>query len=417
MKILYIHQYFSLASGSDGLRSYKHALALRDAGYKVTIFCLKTDRCDCGLTSKFRNNIRSGEVEGINIIQFNINYSNKLDLIKRSLLFLKFSYLTLKESLKDNYQIVYATSTPLTIAIPGILSKLLLRRKFVFEVRDQWPELPYAMGLIKNKIIYKSLLFLEYIAYHSADICIALAPGIVDGIKSKGVPIFKIKNIPNSCDLEIFKPLFNGRKKKPQLIKNDGLCFNSEDFVAVFTGAHGIANGLDSVLDMAKVVKSKGYKDIKFLFIGDGKCKEHLIKRTLNEEISNCFFISPVTKFELAEILRESINVGLMVLKNIKPFYRGTSPNKFFDYISSGLAVINNYPGWLADLIDKYNIGIAVPPEDPFAFAEALIFLYKNPLELNKMSCNARQVAEKYFSREAQTEKLIDIFDNISYRM
>ena len=405
--ILYVHQYFSLSSGSDSIRSYKNAIELSEKGYNVTVLCGVNGRNDCGLTGKFSNNKRSGYVEGLKIIQYNFSYSNYMGFIKRSLVFLKFSIFSLLESIKGDYDIVYATSTPISVALTGIFSKWILRKKFIFEIRDLWPELPYSMGIIKNKIIYYLLLIFELISYFSADICIGLSPGICDGISSKGIKKSKIKLIPNSCDLEIFFPLKLDIKKNPKLINK---FFEEDDFIIAFTGAHGLANGLDAILDVAKVLKDQNFFKIKFLFIGDGKCKPGLINRKEQEELDNCFFMDPISKVELASLLRESVHVGLMILQNNKSFYRGTSPNKFFDYISSGLPVINNYPGWLADLINKYNMGIVVKPNDPIDFSKALIKLYKNPLIVQEMSINSREIAERLFSRKVQTEKLVRTF-------
>lgn len=87
-------------------------------------------------------------------------------------------------------------------------------------------------------------------------------------------------------------------------------------------------------------------------FIGDGKMKPHLMDRVKREKLDSCRFYDPMPKKELNTIVA-SADVGLMVLANVPAFYYGTSPNKFFDYISSGLAVLNNYPGWLADMIKK----------------------------------------------------------------
>ena len=123
--------------------------------------------------------------------------------------------------------------------------------------------------------------------------------------------------------------------------------------------------------------------------------------------------MEPVSKKKLASLLYESVHLGLMVLKDIEPFYKGTSPNKFFDYISSGLPVLNNYPGWIADIISKYNLGIVVRPNKPEEFADALIEISKNDSLVREMSKNSRRAAEELFSRELQTKKIIDIFKNL----
>ena len=101
----------------------------------------------------------------------------------------------------------------------------------------------------------------------------------------------------------------------------------------------------------------------------------------------------------------------MMILDNVPAFYYGTSPNKFFDYISSGLPVLNNYPGWLADLITKNQCGAVVPLEDPKAFADALCQLADNPELRKKYGENARQLAEQEFSRQKLATQFVDFLE------
>ncbi len=105
-----------------------------------------------------------------------------------------------------------------------------------------------------------------------------------------------------------------------------------------------------------------------------------------------------------------------MILANVPAFYYGTSPNKFFDYISSGLPIVNNYPGWLADMIRQHQCGLAVPPEDPQAFAEALVYLADHPAELAEMGKNARTLAETAFSRELLAGKAVTFLESVVAR-
>ena len=124
--------------------------------------------------------------------------------------------------------------------------------------------------------------------------------------------------------------------------------------------------------------------------------------------------MDPIKKEKLALLLKNSVHLGLMVLKNVEIFYNGTSPNKFFDYIAAGLPVINNYPGWIADIINNYNIGITVNPDSPNEFANALIKISKdNSLRL-LMAKNARKLAESEFARQNQTDKILNVFRKIS---
>ncbi|CAN2039488.1 colanic acid biosynthesis glycosyl transferase WcaI [Candidatus Magnetomoraceae bacterium gMMP-15] len=402
MHILYYHQHFSTPDGSTGTRSYEMARRLIDRGHKVTMICGSYGGGKTGLTGSFKRGKRYGDVDGIHVIEFFLPYSNKDNFIKRSITFLRFALKSIGIALIKNYDLIFATSTPLTAGLPGIAAKWLRNKAFVFEVRDLWPELPREMGVITNPVVLNILDILEWLSYHSADACIGLSLGIVNGIKKRGIHADKITMIPNGCDLDLFN------------VENESDCFldNKDTLTAVFTGAHGMANGLDAVLDAAEELIRRGRKDIKILFIGDGKLKPSLKKRAEQEYLKNCIFMDPVPKKQLAKLIKK-IDIGLMILANVPAFYYGTSPNKFFDYISTGLPVLNNYPGWLTDMIKKHECGIAVPPENSVAFANALEYFADNRDELKIMGQNARVLAEKKFNRKKLADQFVNWLENV----
>jgi glycosyltransferase involved in cell wall biosynthesis len=247
------------------------------------------------------------------------------------------------------------------------------------------------MGVVTNPLVLAGLSLLEWLSYRTADSCIGLSPGIVEGIRRRSRVGLPIAMIPNGCDLELFQPGERGSLALPGIAP--------DDCVAVFTGAHGQANGLDAVLDAAAELQRRGRMDIKFVFIGDGKLKPVLRARAEREGLTQCRFIDPMPKKQLNTIVA-SCDVGLMILADVPAFYYGTSPNKFFDYLASGLPVLNNYPGWLAGLVTENRCGLAVPPRNPSAFADAMEFLADHPAERNAMRQRARQLGEAQFSRE-----------------
>src|SRR5690606_18982018 len=126
------------------------------------------------------------------------------------------------------------------------------------------------------------------------------------------------------------------------------------DFMAIFTGTHGKANGLGAVIDAAAILHSRGAKGIKIVLVGDGAEKASLMERVEKEGLGSIvIFHAPVPKARLAGLMA-SANVGLQILANVPAFYYGTSPNKFFDYLAAGLPVLTIYPGWVADLIEEH---------------------------------------------------------------
>lgn len=353
---------------------------------------------ETGLSGPFHRRKRSGVVDGIRVIEFDLAYSNSDGFLKRTWLFARYAMSSVRIALIERYDLVFATTTPLTAGIPGIFARWLRRKAFVFEVRDLWPELPKAMRVIRNPFVLGLMSMLEWASYRSAHRCVALSPGIADGIARRGVSREKIELVPNGSDIDIFT------SKGIQPWRPEGV--NASDLMAVFTGTHGDANGLDAVLDAARLLKDRGRNDIHIVLIGNGKLKSALVDRAQREKLNNVTFHDPVAKHKLAGLIA-SADVGLQCLRNVPAFYFGTSPNKFFDYIAAGLPVLNNYPGWLADLIKANKCGFAVPPDDSAAFADALEEAADNRAELVKMGKNASELAHTQFSRSLLADRWV----------
>lgn len=398
MRVLYFHQHFSTPKGSAGIRSYEMARRLLARGHQVTMVCGSYGGGETGLSSPFSNGRRSGCVDGIDIIEFDLAYSNSDGFLKRGMTFLKFALRSVGLAFSEKYDVLFATTTPLTAGIPGIFARWLRGKPFVFEVRDLWPELPRAMGVIKNPLVLGAMSALEWASYRSAHRLVGLSPGIVEGIAHRGVPRERIELVPNGCDLGIFGG--SVEPWRPAGVK-------STDLMAAFTGTHGMANGLDAVLNAAVELKRRGRKDIKLLLIGQGKLKPGLQARAEREGLDNVVFHDPVNKTRLAGLMAAT-DVGMQILANVPAFYYGTSPNKFFDYIAAGLPVLNNYPGWLAEVIKRSECGFAVPADDPTAFADALEKAADDRASLKAMGRNGRLLAEAEFDRIRLADRWVD---------
>ncbi len=396
MQVLYFHQHFSTPGGSTGTRSYEMAQALLAAGHSVTMVCGSYSSSSTGVNGDFVKGLREGVVDGIRVVEIELPYSNYDGLLKRTYIFCRFASRSILFAARTPYDVLFATSTPLTAGIPGVVMAPLKRKPFVFEVRDLWPELPRAMGM-KNPFLLGAMSVLERLCYAAADACIALSPGIADGIRAKKKR-GPVTMIPNGCDTHFFTP---ADRQQTNRIK------------AVFTGAHGLANGLHAVLDAAAELQRRQDSSVELHFIGDGKEKPGLVERARREQLNNCFFHPLLPKQNLKDKMAE-FDVGLMVLANLPAFYYGTSPNKFFDYIACGLPVVNNYPGWLAGLVTDNHCGLAVPPEDPAAFADALQALAADPPQRLAMGKAARALAEREYAREQLSRQFVTVLEEVA---
>jgi sugar transferase EpsL len=169
---------------------------------------------------------------------------------------------------------------------------------------------------------------------------------------------------------------------------------------------------LDAVVDAAAELRKRGRTDIVFVFIGEGKEKSALIKRAQHENLRNCLFVDPMPKKTLAQFLCRRANVGLMILANVPAFYYGTSPNKFFDYLASGLPVLVNYPGWMAEMVAAQSVGVVVPPQDPVAFAEGLMRMADARAVTAEMGLRGRSFAQREFSQTTLAQRCVSVMES-----
>jgi len=204
--------------------------------------------------------------------------------------------------------------------------------------------------------------------------------------------------IPNGCDIGIFHDSVT--PWRPAAV-------DDTDLLALFSGTHGKANGLEAVLDAAAELQKRGRTDIKLVLVGQGAMKAGLMQKAADRKLTNVVFHDPVDKTRLAGLMAAT-DIGMQTLANVPAFYYGTSPNKFFDYLAAGLPVLNNYPGWLADLITVNKCGFAVPPDNPQAFADALERAADHREELAQMGERAFTLAKTKFDRQILSNLFVD---------
>jgi glycosyltransferase involved in cell wall biosynthesis len=397
MKILYLHQFFTTPQGSGGTRSFELGRRLVARGHDVTVVCGSLIGGKTGLDGPFSRGKRQGMVAGMRVIEFELPYGNQYGFARRTAAFLKYSLRVSSLALRHPADLVFATTPPLTVAFPAMLCRVFTHKRIVCEVRDLWPESPRAMGVITNPLALAAMGLLETTFYKVGHRFVALAPGIIDGIIAKGRNRGEIMLVPNGSDLDAIPPI-----KTPRLLDA-----SDKELVALYAGTHGIANGLDAVLDAACVLKQRGRNDIKLVLCGDGQLKAKLEARAESEGLDNVKFMKPVTKDKVPALMRGA-DLGLQILMNVPVFHYGTSPNKFFDYIAAGLPVLVNYQGWIADMINQNHCGFVSEPGNAEALADALEQAQSDKQALRNMGHRAAALAARDFDRDKLATRLIE---------
>jgi glycosyltransferase involved in cell wall biosynthesis len=399
MRILYLHQHFSGPDGATATRSWAMAGALAEAGHAVTMACGRYAGARTGLEGAFRQGRRQGQVGPIEVVEFAIPYANQQGLARRSAAFLRFAGAAARLALQARPDLVIASSTPLTVALPALAARRLAGIPFVFEIRDPWPELPRALGAPAP--LLAALGPLADAACRQAAAVIALSEGMAATARARGADPDRVHVVPNGCDLDLFGPqIAPWRPAEAQ----------SWEALAVYAGTHGPANGLDALLDAAALLCDRGEARLRLLLVGEGAEKPRLMQRVREEGLGNVSFLPPMPRPALGRLLAGA-QIGLQCLAPVPEFAEWTAPNKLMDYLAAGLPVVSNLPGRAARLLEQGPCGLAVPPGDTVALADALAALAADPLRRARLGAAAREQAERHWDRRLLARDFVAVVE------
>jgi lipopolysaccharide/colanic/teichoic acid biosynthesis glycosyltransferase/UDP-N-acetylglucosamine:LPS N-acetylglucosamine transferase len=398
MRVLYIDQYFSTRKGISGTRSYEFARKMIKQGHTVTIITSASRYSSLYPQTQL---IRRLDIEGIRVISARIDYSQKMGFLRRLWAFALFMCAaTVLGIFEKRHDVVFATSTPLLVALPGMLIGLVRGTPFVFEVRDLWPRAPIELGVIANRFAIAALRVFEKVAYKAAKKIVALSPGMAKGIAETGIDEAKITVIPNAADLDLFDPTWN----KTELRKH---CGYEEAFVAVYAGTVGPANDLCTLIDVARFAQEQSAGAVQFRIIGEGNELSKVKSYAKEKGVTTVYFVDAMDRKSIAPYIAAA-DLGLTLFKDL-PVLATNSPNKFFDYLAAGIPCAVNTPGWTADEIKNADAGIYLDPKNPEAAARAICDLAKDPARAQTMGQNARALAAQKFERGLLLDRLVGV--------
>jgi glycosyltransferase involved in cell wall biosynthesis len=396
VNVLYLHQHFATRSGAGGTRSYEFARYLLRQGHQVTM--ITAQREAGGVHGE-----GTQKIDGIDVVSLGGWYSNHLTASQRIRQFLRFSWRASRLHARDlpvRPDVVIATSTPLTIGIPGVRLARRFGVPFVFEVRDLWPQAPIELGKLRNPLAKWAARRLERSLYAKADRVIALSPGMERGVLAAGTDPAKVTTIPNASDLDLFTPERSDRS----LLARFGV---ADSFVAVHGGSMGEANGLDYLVRAAKVLDLRGADDVRILVCGYGGTRPKLEAMCAELGITNVVFTGSIPRAELGAIV-SSCDCAITSFANY-PVLATNSPNKFFDALAAGLPVIVNSPGWTRDIVQEHDCGAYVSVRDPAQLADALLRLRDDADLRARQGANARELARSTYARELLAARFCDV--------
>jgi glycosyltransferase involved in cell wall biosynthesis len=342
MHILLIHQAFAALSEPGGTRHYELARYLVEKGHQITVIASPISY----LTGKSsaRHFLRGAKQveDGITIYRAYTYPALHRSFIHRLFSFLSFMISSFFTALHiKDFDLVWGTSPPIFQGLTAWLVARLKRKKFLFEVRDLWPDFAIAVGVLRQPLLIWASHRLEKFLYRHADRVLVNSPGFINHVRERGAR--HIALVPNGADPRMFDPTLDGFsfRKEHQL---------GSKYVVLYAGAHGLSNDLGTILEAARLLRER--VDIALVLLGDGKDKPALVQRAQDLNLTNIYFIPPLPKAQMPEALAAA-DACIAILKPI-PLFTTVYPNKVFDYMAAGKPVILAINGVIRERVKRW---------------------------------------------------------------
>jgi glycosyltransferase involved in cell wall biosynthesis len=403
MRIVYIYQYYCNPQMAGGLRAYEHARRLVAHGHTVHVITTDITPGKRALGWRHTND------DGVDVHWFSVPYSNTMSYARRIRAFAEFMVLAGAKAARLRADLVFATSTPLTVAVPGVLAARLRRVPFVFEVRDLWPEVPIDMGALRHPAARRLAGALATFAYRNAEEVIALSPGMAAGVEARR-PGTRTTVVPNAADLALFAV-------EPGAVRR----FRAEHRwlgdrpLIVYTGALGAVNGVDYLVRAARRMRDLD-PEVRFLIVGHGKEWDDTARLAAGYGLldDTVQMWEKVPKAQLPVILGAA-TMSTSLVRPVRALW-DNSANKFFDALAARRPIAINYGGWQADVLHESGAGLVLDPDDADAAAATLAHHVRDELWLKRARDAAYRVAVEQFSRDLLFERFEAVLNRSAAR-
>ncbi len=396
MHVLIIHQAFASLDEPGGTRHYELARMLVARGERVTVIASPVSYITGASTGTPRLVQDADGLPGLTVLRARVYSAHHKSFVHRMLAFFSFMLSSFWIGLGvRGVDLVWGTSPPIFQGVTAWLLARLKRARFLFEVRDLWPQFAIAVGVLRNPILISASRWLERFLCRRADCVMVNSPGFVSHVKALGAQ--RVELVPNGAD----PVMFESPQGAAEFRRLNSL---GDDFVALYAGAHGMSNDLDVLLEAARMLHGA---PIKVVLVGDGKEKPALVSRAREQAMTNVTFVPSVPKREMPGVLAAA-DACIAILKPLEA-YKTTYPNKVFDYMAAGRPVVLAIDGVIREVVEAARCGIFVPPGDPSAMAQAIRSLAADRANAQALGRNGRRYVEEHFSREAIAEALLGV--------
>jgi glycosyltransferase involved in cell wall biosynthesis len=397
MHITLLSQYYPPEIGAPQARLSELAAHFVDRGHSVTVLTGMPNYPAGRIQGGYGGILRREHKDGINLIRTFIFATQQARFAHRMTNYLSFviSSAIMGSLFLARTDYLLVESPPLFLGLSGMWLSRIKRARMIFNVSDLWPESAVQLGLLqRDSNAFKAGLVLEKLCYNQAWLITGQSHSILEDIHRRfpGKPTF---HLSNGVDTRRFNP--DRRTENARAILS-----GNRACVVLYAGLHGLAQGLEQVLDAAEVLRND--TGVQFVLIGDGPEKRELVNSAKGRNLNNVRFLDSRPAVEIPGL----IAAADIVLVPLKKYIPGAVPSKLYEAMASSRPVVLIAQGEAAELVCRHEAGIVVKPGDIRDLIGAIRRLHIEPSLRRTLGQNGRHAAEQLFDRNTICKRFID---------
>lgn len=355
MRVLFITQYFPPESEIGGIRIFEMARHLVARGHVVTVLTgipnYPSGKVQREYLRKAFRLFWTEDLNGIKVVRVVLYPSHSKRASSRLVNYFSFAIASSLRGLgMRGFDVVVATSPPLTTGIAAWLTASMHRMPLVMEIRDLWPEAAIQLGYLKNSAARKMAYGLERFLYSYASSIVTVSEGIKKGIVRRGIDPNKCSVLVNGIDAILFNPKSNN--ESIEKLKEDG------GIIGLYLGSLSMYHGLDLAVELLKQLQP--IKSVKVVFAGGGSAKSELESSVRVKGINNAIFLPSPPRDQMPGLIA-SADFSLAFVKQSE-FSRWLLSSKIFMYMACGSPIFAAAAGETRQIIEEAKAGIVVEP-------------------------------------------------------
>ena len=399
MKIAYICQYFVPEPSAPSARISELAQEWVTDGHEVTVLTGMPNHPNGIVLDEYRGKIIADEKIGdVNVLRSWLYATPNEGILRKTLSHLSFMISTVMLRLPrlNKIDVIIVSSPTFLSAFAGLFMSKIRRVPFVFEVRDLWPAVFVDLGILSNVFLIRVLESWEMFLYTQAALVITVTKSFRNKLIERGLPAEKIVVVSNGAAVNRFNP----GDKKDDLCSDLGI---SGKFVVSYIGAHGISQGVATIMEAATTLKYRD--DIVFMLVGDGAMKKDMVTIKNDYNLQNVVMLAAQSKERIPDLYRAS-DVCIVPLRDI-PLFDSFVPSKMFEIMSCGIPIIGSVNGEAREILELSGSAMIISPESVSALAGSILWMVENPQKRKMMGISGRTFVCEHYDRTTLAKKYV----------